>query len=174
MLNNLLIYRLAIFNICAAATAGWAWGEGLVWPIFESDVSGLTYVIVVVFLFGLCGLSIRAVKVSRLMNDVKKVGRMPLAGPKLQAKNAFIGDIVEALVTLGLFGTFAGIWIAFSNVDAASLTTASAVAQEVPKMLAGIKVSIGTTLVGATCGLWLFTCNRMLKTATALLIEDAG
>ena len=52
MLSNLLMYRFMIFNtlmFALVAALGW---NGVLWPIYENDGSGLTIAITVLFAVG--------------------------------------------------------------------------------------------------------------------------
>lgn len=172
MLSNLLLYRLAILNLCGFAVVVWAWQQGYVEAVFDEETR-ITLIIAGLFIVGLGSAWVRAIKVSRLMNQVKRGDALTVEGPKLLEKGAHLDDIVNWLVTLGLLGTVIGFAIALSGIDAASLASASGVQKVSGQLMAGMRVAIMTTIVGAICGLWLDINRRMIRTATVSLVEDA-
>jgi len=75
-------------------------------------------------------------------------------------------------VTLGLLGTVIGFAMALSGIDAASLASPAGVQKVAGQLMAGMRIAINTTIVGAVFGLWLDVNRRMVRTATVSLAED--
>jgi hypothetical protein len=173
MLKNLLLYRLAILNLSGFAFAAWAWQLGYVEAVYTGDKSRITLAITALFAVGLVSAWVRAQKIARLLNLSRQNRGLVVPGAKLLEKAAHLDDIVNWLVTLGLLGTVIGFTMALSGIDAASLTSPAGVQKVAGQLMAGMRVAINTTIVGAVLGLWLDVNRRMLRTATVSLAEDA-
>jgi hypothetical protein len=168
MLNNLLVMRLAVINICAMAGVAYAWQHGLVQMVYAADTSYICYAITALFAVGLLSVFQRALKVSRALNFIKTY-RMPLVnGAKFTAKGDHIADIAQWLAVLGLTGTVVGFIMALNDINVDGDPKAM-----VAQLIGGMAVAFYTTLAGGVTGLWLELNNRILRTATACMIEDA-
>jgi hypothetical protein len=172
MLKNLLLYRLAILNLSGFAFAGWAWQLGYVEAVYAGDESRITLIITALFAVGLASAWVRARKISRLLNLSKENRALVVLGAKLLEKAAHLDDIVNWLVTLGLLGTVIGFAMALSGVDSASLASPAGVQKVAGQLMAGMRIAINTTIVGAVFGLWLDVNRRVVRTATVSLAED--
>ena len=172
MLKNLLLYRLAILNLAGFAFAAWAWQLGYVEAVYAGDESRITLMITALFVVGLASAWVRARKIARLLNLSKENRALVVRGTKLLEKAAHLDDIVNWLVTLGLLGTVIGFAMALSGVDSASLASPAGVQKVAGQLMAGMRIAINTTIVGAVFGLWLDVNRRMVRTATVSLAED--
>lgn len=173
MLNKLLVYRLLILNIGGLPLVAWAWITGAIQRIILTDTSYISHLIVCVFLVGLVSIFIRAGKISAILDDIK-AGRMPaLSDDKIRAKSEHIDDISAYLVRLGLIGTVIGFAMALDIKNIGSISTASGVLTLITGFIAGMKVAVHTTIVGAILSLWLDLNLRFLKTATECALVDA-
>lgn len=165
-LSNLLLYRLAILNFTGLALAFWAHTQDLVLPIFVADVSMLSYAIVALFAVGVVSTGVRAAKVSAAVNDLKAHGYADAycqrKAAKMESKNAHIGDIAGWLMVLGLLGTVVGFTVALDGVANDAST----------EIMSGLRVAIGTTLIGGFLSLWLDVNRVILDGATAGYVED--
>ena len=178
MFRNHLLYRLLIFDVCATAALVWGLASGIVWPLFETDTSRISFIIVAVFLIGKASLFLRVRKVSRLKNAVKdhldQFGHTHRLAIKLKpasfnAKQEHLGDMVEAVVILGLAGTLVGLSQMIMGLDATMDYAAS-----LDLLKEGAAIAFNTSLVGIAAGLWLNVGRRMLTTATATMLADAN
>ena len=173
MLNNLLIYRLAIFNTLCAVVFGWAWQRGFVEDMFLKDASFMTYAATALFAVGLVSTFGRAWKVSSLLNMLKRRRHISLNGHKLIEKAAHLDDIGVLIALAGLVGTAIGVVMMLHSFDIGSLTDAARVEHTASMLLNGVGTAFRSTIV-ATFALGVHLVNvRMLKTATVMLIEDA-
>lgn len=163
-MRNLLIYRLTVFNTCAAAATFYAWQLGYVDQVFAGDVSHISYGIVALFVTGLISTFIRGVKVSKALNG-------GTADKKLLVKQAHLFDISEWLVLLGLAGNVIGFLIAFHSIDSSSLNSAAGMQKIGIQVLAGLGVAFYSTLAGTICALWTSVNYRMLDTAARLALK---
>ena len=179
MLNNLLMYRLMLFNGAALALLIWAFVLG--WPQFllSNDVSHIGYVMITLFVVGMLSLFTRATKVTSAMNLVKSTRDKSLIGEdvkhkirKFPTKAGHLEDIANWLVVLGLIGNIVGFAIALYGLRGADIGSADAAQKVVVGLLSGLAVAFYTTLIGALLGLWMDINRRLLKTATELLLQD--
>lgn len=170
MLNNLLVMRLAVINICAAAAVVYAWQLGLVQMVYAADTSYICYAITALFAVGLLSVFQRALKVSRLLNAIKADEHPFISAAKFVAKGDFIADIAQWLAVLGLTGTIVGFIAALHDIN----IDASEPKALIEQLIGGMSIAFFTTLLGGITGLWLELCNRILRTATACMIADAG
>ncbi|HEU4984956.1 MAG TPA: MotA/TolQ/ExbB proton channel family protein [Nitrososphaera sp.] len=165
MLRHLLLLRLSLTTIAGASVAVWAHANGLVVPIFETDVSYLSYAIAALFLVGLASTFQRAAMVGAAIDEYKEYGVTTLLerrARKLSEKYIHISDIAGWLQLLGMLGTVIGLAIA---LDGKAIDDAVAIQQ-------GVKTAIGTTIIGGFLSLWTSINFRMLDTATVGLLQD--
>ena len=173
MLNNLLIYRLMIFNILCSLAVGWAWQRGFVEDMFLKDASYMTYAALALFAAGLVSTFGRAFKISGLLNTLKRRRHILLNGPKLIEKAAHLDDIGNLIVTAGLVGTAIGVVMMLHSFDAGSLTDPAKVVETASMLSDGVGTAFRSTIVSAIAWMVHIVNVRMLKTATVMLIEDA-
>lgn len=179
MFRNHLLYRLLIFDVCATAALVWGTAAGFVWPMFETDTSRISFIIVAVFLIGKASLFQRVIKVSRLKNDIKGVSGMPtgkrwdllssIKSASFVAKQEHLMDFVEAVAILGLVGTLIGLAMVIQSLDPTADYAAA-----IEQIKTGGSIAVNTSIVGAIAGLWLNVGRRMLLTATTTMLADAG
>lgn len=173
MLTSLLVYRLIIFNIVGAVLLAFAWQRGLVSIVLDGDSTGIVYLIAGVFVVGMASLFIRAFKVSRMLDGIKRNHARPNVNRvKFLEKMAHLDDVTNWLVTLGLLGTVIGVSIAMFGLDQASLQSAEGTKRVVTNLIGGMQVALYTTIVGGILGMWMDVNRRMLKTAAILMLED--
>lgn len=168
MLNNLLIYKLVILNALALAGLVCAWHLGLVQMVYAADSSYICYGITALFAVGLASVFQRALKVSHTLNAIKTDEHPFINGAKFTAKGDHIADIAQWLAVLGLTGTVVGFIMALNDINVDGDPKAM-----VAQLIGGMAVAFYTTLAGGVTGLWLELNNRILKTATISMIEDA-
>ncbi len=186
---------MALFNLAAVALVIVAFVHGWAQSIFRSDITGLTYIIAVVFLFGL-GLSFTQIwKVACETNCVRahnpctgtlaadyienvrgrSAGSRAISASTLRFQIASrispVFHVASSLVLLGLIGTVLGFIIALSGISAQSATNLSETSAMVSRLIAGMSVALYTTLEGAILNLWLIANYRMLAAGAAGLIN---
>jgi membrane associated rhomboid family serine protease len=167
--KNHLLYRLIIFDACAVSALIWGATAGLVWPMFETDTSRISFIIVAVFLLGKASLLGRCAKVSAAKNSQKAGEKLRLKPDSFMAKSEHLSDMVEAVAILGLVGTLIGLAMVIQSLDpAADYATA------IDDIREGGSIAVNTSIVGAVAGLWLNVGRRMLHTATVTAISDEG
>lgn len=173
MLLNLLVYRLIIVNLIGAVALALAWQRGWITAVIDGDSTGIVYVMAGLFTLFMVSLFIRAGKVSKYLNILKRDGTpRHVNKTKFLEKMAHLEDISEWLVTMGLLGTVIGISIALFGVDSGSLGSAEGVKKVVAGLISGMQVALYTTIAGSILGLWASINCRILRTAAVVMLED--
>lgn len=167
-MHNLLVYRLLIVNVCGAAALAYAYQRGYVGTMYAADSSYICYAITVLFAVGLISVFLRASKVTRALNAIKSGRREPVNAIKFMAKGDFIADIAQWLAVLGLTGTIVGFIQALNGINVNGDPEAI-----IAQLISGMAVAFYTTLAGGVTGMWLELCNRILRTASVSMLEDA-
>ncbi|MDZ4818537.1 MAG: MotA/TolQ/ExbB proton channel family protein [Planctomycetota bacterium] len=173
MLNNLLIYRLVIFNFLCGAGLAWAWQRGFVADMFLRDESHMTYVATILFFIGTFSLFWRSIKVGSALNRIKAGARLHVCAAKFTEKNAHLDDIGDLIVTAGLVGTAIGVVIMLHSFNPESLSDPSKVVETATMLGNGIGTAFRATIVSAIIWMVHIVNLRMLKTATVLMIEES-
>jgi hypothetical protein len=185
--DYLLIFRFALFNVCAFAVLAVAWLNGLVASVVAADTTHIVVLIALTFLAGLAlcarriwqtsielnavrsGFPKRGSRVARYLEQTANSdgqGRSNLAAAlklKLATRIAPVRHIANALVMLGLIGTVLGFIIALSGVDPDLAGDVGAVGPMVSKLIEGMAVALYTTLTGAVLSIWLMVDYRLLE-----------
>jgi len=168
MLNSLLLYRFLLANALGIALSiAMAWSGYLI-PIFATDQSRLTFAIAGIFLVGWVWTLKEVIAVSGGLNTAKELGYLPASvaeADKAMLKVEWLESISEWLVGFGLLGTVIGFSIALSGIDQNSVMQAEGVQDAVAALMAGMRVALYTTLLGAALAIWHQVNLRMLKTA---------
>jgi hypothetical protein len=186
---------MALFNLAAVALVAVAFVHGWAQLVFSSDVTGLTYVIAGVFLFGLVLSFAKAWKIACETDCVRSrnpcagtwastyiesitrrsAGSRAIAASTLRllvaSRISPVHHVAGSLVLLGLIGTVLGFIIALAGVSADSATSLSGTSQMVSRLIAGMSVALYTTLEGAILNLWLTANYRILSAAAARLVN---
>lgn len=191
-----VLFRMAPFNLAAAAIVAACFVNGWAQPVFLTDMTGLTYVIVAVFLLGLGMSFYKAWQVSRGIDELGdgcprsgtwgadylraidgcSSGSRSIAASSLRAGIAArvvpVRQMANSLVILGLIGTVLGFIIALSGVSADQASDLSAVSAMVSQLIAGMSVALYTTLVGAVLNLWLMVNFQILAAGAVRLTSE--
>lgn len=173
MLNNHLIYRMLMFNMCCLALTYWAWGQGFVQDMFVHDASRMTYAALILFAIGTISCFARAFKVSLELNNMKAGGFSEINGVKFLEKSAHLDDIGNIIVTIGLTGTAIGVVMMLHSFSAGSLSDPAKVVETATALGEGVGTAFRSTIVSAMLWMVHIVNVRMLRTATILMIEDS-
>jgi hypothetical protein len=158
VLNFLLFYRLVIFNVLGIAIVIWAYLAGYVTLILERDATGVVYGIIALGVVGIISTLSRGWKISTKINNLKAGKYVDiLKAKKMPHKNEHIHDIAGWALLVGIFGNTLGFIMALASKDT---------------LLAGASTAFASTTVGILVALWIEGNFRMIKTQTALLLED--
>ncbi len=190
----LLIVRFALVNIVAVAMLTGIYLQGWLDAVLSAHLVELSFIIFLVFLYGLvlCGFKVWRHSVD--LNDIKAgtpdpesragkyLDQTRKANPesrsiqvmalrlKLTDGIVVIRHIANSLVLLGLIGTVIGFIIALSGVNPETATQVENVAAMVSTLINGMSVALNTTLVGAVLYVWLIINYGILTTGTVDLL----
>jgi len=186
MTGNQLILKWAVFNLAAIGLLRGAYYMGWVAPLFEQDVTNITWAIVALF-SAVAILTARRIFLVAADLKTTAAAKIPVryehdaAGLK-EAKDrsagmqaiytrelssiSYLHQGAGALAALGLLGTVIGISIATSNIQ--DTVNVSALMQTV---LGGVHVAINTTIVGVVAALWTEVNTRILETSIYVLLH---
>lgn len=173
MLSNLLIYRFLVFNLLVFSFAGAAVWNGTATPIYATDASRITVLITALFAIGWAGTAYETWRIGRGLNDAKRNGPMAGSGTdrdKVLAKLAWLDDIANWLVSLGLLGTVIGFWMALP--DGTVSMDAKGAQSAVGGLMVGMRTALGTTILGAILAIWHEVNLRLLNTGVVVLWQD--
>lgn len=165
MLSNLLIMRFLVLNALAFSAVAALTFKGLVVPLFANDASYITYGITGLFVLAWCWTFKEILVASLSLNDNATYGARTAAmadADKDLGKIAWLNDVSEYLVGLGLLGTVIGFYMALPegmSLDAKGAQTAIA------GLMSGMKTALTTTIIGAVLAFWHQVNMRMLQTA---------
>lgn len=189
----LLLFRFALLNILAAALVAAAALQGWLADMFATDRLHLVKLIASVFVAGLIGAAVRAVRLSAELNAVESgvlppgsksawfltaaarcdgAGRAAMAALlrlKLQQRLSGLRYLANLLVLLGLIGTVVGFILALAGIDPATVGDPAAIGPMVSRLLEGMAVALYTTLVGSLLNIWLILNCRLLESGAAHL-----
>lgn len=186
MTGNQLILKWAVFNLAAIGLLRGAYYMGWVAPLFEQDVTNITWAIVALFsavailtarrIF-LVAADLKTVSYggqpARFRDDIRglttardRSAGMQAVYTRALSAIAYLHQGAGALAALGLLGTVIGISIATSNIS--DVANVSALMQTV---LGGVHVAINTTIVGVVAALWTEVNTRILETSIYVLLH---
>ena len=175
MLRNLLLYRFLLVNLAGFLGLGLAWEQGLIDLVFLQDRSHITWLIATMFAVVWFGTVRRCWSVSHALNTLKRGQHWTMsngAKAKVWAKIEWMRDMTSWLVGVGLIGTVIGFTIALSAIEPDSLGAVSGVSASIATLMAGMKIALNTTIVGAILSIWNEINQRMLRTAVTGFLAD--
>ena len=174
MLTNLLIYRFVLVNALFFALTAALWWNGYLAPVFETDLSRVTFGIAALFAIGWLSMAREIVIASRQLNNARSAPQPAREAERDKdlAKVEWLGSVSEWLVGLGLIGTVVGFIIALSSVDQSALLQTSGAQSAVATLMAGMRTALNTTVLGASLAIWHEVNQRMLRTALAVYWAD--
>jgi hypothetical protein len=156
-----------------AGVAAVRW-NGYLAPVFQTDLSHVTFAIAALFVLGWLGMAKEIFIASRQLN-LAKAAPQPAGEAERDkdlAKVEWLASVSEWLVGLGLVGTVIGFIIALSSVDQSTLLQTSGAQSAVATLMAGMRTALNTTVLGASLALWHEVNQRMLRTALAVYWAD--
>ncbi len=197
MLHRYLLFvRFILVNVVALALLSAVYLQGWLDGVLAAHLVELSYLIFLVFLYGLvlCGFKVwrhsvdlNGIKTGtpdpesragKYLNQTKKANpesrsiQVMALRLKLTDGIVVVRHIANSLVLLGLIGTVIGFIIALSGVDPETVTQVENVASMVSTLINGMSVALNTTLVGAVLYVWLIVNYGILTTGTVDLLTS--
>lgn len=190
--NYLLFYKWILVNITGCSFFAAAYMSGWVNTVVESDTTGITWIIFVLFVFGSILSGLKTWKISQEINFVKsghknghgayfnklyksskrKESLVEALKLRFFAKTLYIRYIANSLVLLGLIGTVVGFIIAMEGVTPEAAGNIDALGGTISALTHGMGVALYTTLVGAIGNLWLTFNQTLLTRGIAILVSE--
>ncbi len=188
-MNNWLLWTKFVFlNTIGFAGLALLQINGYIKQVIVGDQSHITSVIFGLFLIGL---SLAAIRIYRLSQEINylKAGRSDklkeytkivenqdvvtakqVLEIKLLAKIQWIRRIASSLVQLGLIGTVYGTMVFMLNIDLGAIGDIDRVAEVFGVVMHGMGIALYTTLVGAVLNLWLSYNYGIVEHGTSYLL----
>lgn len=169
-----LIYRWVLVNALLIALAGAIAWTGYLLPVFEGDLTRLTYGIAALFVGSWAWCLKEIVVASRQLDASKRElePAVPAQRNKDLAKVEWLERVAQWLAGLGLLGTVIGFSIALSGVDQDAVANASGAQGAVASLMQGMRIALNTTLLGAALAMWQEVNVSMLRTALECYWSD--
>lgn len=157
MRRHAALYKLIVLNALFTAALAYAYQAGWVALLWSMDTTWMTPIILGLFSLGLLSTFWKGFQVSYV--DPMHLSDVPFAQRELLEQEVnHIWQISQWLTYLGLIGTVIGL------LNSLQAMTTSQI--DVQGVLAGLRIGFGTTITGATLGLWTEINHVVLKTAT--------
>ncbi len=177
---DLTLVRFLVFNLGAFLALGFAYINGWVDLVIESDSSRVTWAIAALFLYGWFICLLRILEITKALNQsAKKKGlwwdkySVLASRDRASARDiiviwltnriAVVRQTAEILVILGLIGTVLGFILAFQGISPDAVVDTSMASQIIAHAMSGMSVALYTTLCGAIGSVWLMVCYRILQ-----------
>lgn len=176
-MKNLLIYKLLIINVVAAVwfvTSNFQtkWFTNL----FFSDTTRVNYATALLFGVVMLTLFWEAWQVNRQVN--KHIESFPVEDDC--SGSLWVSDIewferaAGWMLFLGLIGTLYGLMMSLSAVNTGNLSTIDGIKQIAVQMLAGLRIELSTTIIGAIASLWTEVNYALLHREAKYLAKVEG
>lgn len=188
MFKNLLIYRFTLFNTLMALLVGKLTYDGHVVAVVSGDGMHISVVMVALFSAMLSWTAMQVYRVSLDMNALRRGPESSLASQydrihhpsciqreetRSMEKLKWLSVASSILIGIGLFGTVWGFSEALSGVNPDDLSSASGTRSSIGTMIAGMRIAINTTIVGAFLWMWSEVNTRILVTASVCMWAKA-
>jgi hypothetical protein len=164
----LLIYRLIIVNLLGLVLVGYAQANGWIDAVVMADHTGVVWVVIAFFAAFMVSLGIRAGKVSKALNALKRGETLALNREKFIEKAAHLDDMPGWILLIGLIGNVLGIMLSIDNANIGGGDAQSSITG----LLGSMDVAFGATIVSGVLGTWADINRRILKTATVCMLAD--
>lgn len=187
MFKNLLIYRFALFNALVALLVGKLTYDGHVVAVVSGEGMSISLTIIALFSVMLAWTSVQICRVSLGMNALKRSlepsslpaydwsrpSRIRREETRSMEKLKWLSVASSILIGIGLFGTVWGFSEALSGINVDDLSSSSGTQSSIGTMIAGMRIAINTTIVGAFMWMWSEVNTRMLVTASVCMWSKA-
>lgn len=170
-MNNFL-YRFSAFNIFMGFLLSLAFFQGWIQQVYQTDITHLTSVIVVIFLIGL-GIAYRR---AFLLNAPTSAYQISLGKTneireqRMSASLDILHHIANVLLLIGIAGTLTGVIIALRGTE--SLTTGTDMSQAVLGLFKGVYIKLYISLTGIIFHIWTLTNYHLLSTRSDYVLAD--
>lgn len=177
-MKNIVIYKLVLINALAitwlAVTnyqTGWLTG------LFQADTTRLNYGTAGLFGLVWIGTMLKAREINTAFNDLmgNHVYERDWQGELRLKQMEWIERAAGWMLFLGLIGTLYGLMISLSGVNTGNFGSTEGIKQIAVQMVAGLRIEISTTIIGAMLALWTEVNFVILKhTADHVVVVEEG
>lgn len=155
-MKHILIYKLIILNVLAVvwlATSDFQtkWFREL----FFSDTTKINYFTAGLFCFATLMLFYEAVQINRQLNAHSAGQYSDRSGDLWVTDIEWLERSAGWMLFLGLIGTLYGLLISLAAVNTGNLSNIDGIKQIAVQMLAGLRIELSTTIIGAIASFWM-------------------
>lgn len=174
-MKNLLIYKLIILNVLAVvwlATSDFQtkWFRDL----FFSDTTKINYFTAGLFLFASLMLLWEAWQINRQVNAHATGEVFESSGDLWVTDLDWLERSAGWMLFLGLIGTLYGLMISLSAVNTGNLSSIEGIKQIAVQMMAGLRIELSTTIIGAIASFWMEVNFAMVVREAKYLAKIEG
>lgn len=174
-MKNLLIYKLIILNVLAVvwlATSDFQtkWFQNL----FFSDTTKINYFTAGLFVFATLMLLYEALQINRQVNAHLNGEVFEASGDLWVSDIEWLERSAGWMLFLGLIGTLYGLLLSLSAVNTGNLATLEGIKQIAVQMMAGLRIELSTTIIGAIFSFWMEVNYAMVLREAKYLAKIEG
>lgn len=174
-MKNLLIYKLIILNVLAVvwlATSNFQtkWFQNL----FFSDTTKINHFTAGLFGFATLMLLYEALQINRQVNAHLNGGVFESSGDLWVSDIEWLERSAGWMLFLGLIGTLYGLLLSLSAVNTGNLATLEGIKQIAVQMMAGLRIELSTTIIGAIFSFWMEVNYAMVLREAKYLAKIEG
>lgn len=170
-----ILYRLFVFNAVVAAWLAYTdidsqWFRTMV----IADTSRLSILIMILFAVIMLSLFNNAWRTARATNahNGNTVKNHEPVGKWRLYEIEHIGKAASWMFMIGLIGTIIGLSISLAKVDLQAFDNVQGLKAVAIQMIAGLRIELGVTVIGAIFGLWTEINYIILKYTVSLLAHQ--
>ena len=166
IVKNILIYKLVLLNALAIAwLAITNYQTGWFNTLFYADTTRLNYATAGLFVLVWIGTMVKARELNIAFNNVTgtHVYQDEWIGELRLKQMEWIERAAGWMLFLGLIGTLYGLMMSLSGVNSGNFGSVDGIKQIAVQMVAGLRVEISTTIIGAMIALWTEVNVTVLK-----------
>jgi hypothetical protein len=173
--KHIVIYKLVLLNALAIAwLAITDYQTGWLNTLFHADTTRLNYGTAGLFVLVWIGTMRKAWEINRAANNLNgsHIHDEKLIGSLRLKQMEWIERAAGWMLFLGLIGTLYGLMLSLSGVNTGNFGSVEGIKHIAVQMVAGLRVEISTTIIGAMFALWT-EVNFVVVKHTADVVAQA-
>lgn len=174
-MKHIVIYKLVLLNALAIAwLAITDYQTGWLNTLFHADTTRLNYGTAGLFVLVWIGTMRKAWEINRAANNLNgsHIHDEKLIGSLRLKQMEWIERAAGWMLFLGLIGTLYGLMLSLSGVNTGNFGSVEGIKHIAVQMVAGLRVEISTTIIGAMFALWT-EVNFVVVKHTADVVAQA-
>ncbi len=165
-----LVYLVIL--ICTFSVSGTSGLFGLIW---HYDITYLSSLIVIIWLFTECVGAVQLLKLNNCITKIKQGAIMPpVDAPSLWNTHSFVSFMSELIVALGIFGTVIGVILSLMPFFALTTFDIASLQPHLLKMFSGIAIAFFPTAISIMVKIFLDCHSRLHQNAVIDLLRTTG